>query len=89
MQYHYGEGWVTFYYRFSMSAYEARQRGLVSFLFNSMSGKHINYLDIRDWLEENVGIEGTDWYYDIHKDNKVWFGFHKKSHAELFRLVWG
>lgn len=90
MKYHYGEGWVTFYYRFSMSINEARNLGLISYYYQPGYREYNHYLEIQDWLAENIGMAEKDWFFNVqYKDNTVWFGFNKKSHTELFRLVWG
>jgi hypothetical protein len=43
----------------------------------------------RPWLEENVGVQGTDWDWRISDDgNNLAIDFNKEDSAILFELKW-
>jgi hypothetical protein len=44
----------------------------------------------RPWLEENVGVQGTDWDWKIHSvdGNKLAIDFNREESAILFELKW-
>jgi hypothetical protein len=44
----------------------------------------------RPWLEENVGVQGTDWDWKIHSvdGNSLAIDFNKEDSAILFELKW-
>lgn len=44
----------------------------------------------RPWLEENIGIQGRDWHWDIVYTDCTMLEIHftKPEHAILFELTW-